>query len=242
VGKDAGIEPQDCCNCWINVRHSNRLAGSHILSFLRLHLCEINVKRLWFASFLLSLGEISVRELYLCYNPLKNSLENWKLHIQKHIIFAPGIHGKSQGRGWCVQCNVWVMMHQTRLSSCHYVFQFQVHSHGVNTTSTNTLVCIKNIILSITHSLEIKWKMPTKSRKNDSPEQLSRVVDVLLIIFLNKKNEWANLRMRWWHLIISVAHFTSVVDPDPPHFGKLDPHPDPHQLKIRIRVLILIRI
>jgi hypothetical protein len=29
-----------------------------------------------------------------------------------------------------------------------------------------------------------------------------------------------------------------VVDPDPHHFGKLDPHPDPHphQIKIRIRM------
>ncbi len=37
---------------------------------------------------------------------------------------------------------------------------------------------------------------------------------------------------------------SSVVDPDPHHFGNLDPHRDPHQhkIKIRIRLRIPIRI
>jgi hypothetical protein len=34
--------------------------------------------------------------------------------------------------------------------------------------------------------------------------------------------------------------FYSVVDPDPHHFGNLDPHPDPHPHKIRIRIRINI--
>jgi hypothetical protein len=35
---------------------------------------------------------------------------------------------------------------------------------------------------------------------------------------------------------------TSVVDPDPHHFGNLDPDPDPdpHQIKIRIRIRIKV--
>ncbi len=36
----------------------------------------------------------------------------------------------------------------------------------------------------------------------------------------------------------------SVVDPDPYHFGNLDPHPDPHphQIKIRIRTKIIYKL
>jgi hypothetical protein len=33
---------------------------------------------------------------------------------------------------------------------------------------------------------------------------------------------------------------TSVVDPDPHHFGKLDPHPDPHPHQIKILISITI--
>jgi hypothetical protein len=33
---------------------------------------------------------------------------------------------------------------------------------------------------------------------------------------------------------------SSVVDPDPDHFGNLDPHPDPHPHQIKIRILIKI--
>ncbi len=33
----------------------------------------------------------------------------------------------------------------------------------------------------------------------------------------------------------------SLVDPDPHHFGNLEPHPDPHphQIKIRIRIKVM---
>ncbi len=34
---------------------------------------------------------------------------------------------------------------------------------------------------------------------------------------------------------ISVVDPDPHLDPDPHHFGNLDPHPDPHQIKIRIR-------
>jgi hypothetical protein len=37
--------------------------------------------------------------------------------------------------------------------------------------------------------------------------------------------------------------YSSVVDPDPHHFGNLDPHPDPHphQIKTRIRIRMHIK-
>ncbi len=34
----------------------------------------------------------------------------------------------------------------------------------------------------------------------------------------------------------------SVVDPDPHHFGNLDPHPDPHTHQIKFRIRIRIKI
>ncbi len=97
---------------------------------------------------------------------------------------------------YSVMCGWWCIKLASPLVITFFSFKSIPTTEWTHTTSTNTLVCIQNIILSITHSLEIKWKMPTKSRKNDSPEQLSRVVDVLLTIFLNKKYEWANLRLR----------------------------------------------
>jgi hypothetical protein len=35
---------------------------------------------------------------------------------------------------------------------------------------------------------------------------------------------------------------SSVIDPDPHHFGNLDQHPDPHQHKIKIQIRIPITI
>jgi hypothetical protein len=36
-----------------------------------------------------------------------------------------------------------------------------------------------------------------------------------------------------------TAVLISVVDPDPHHFGILDPHPDPHQIKIMICIKVI---